>query len=1419
MNTRRLSVLFGGLICAMLRRSLALSLVVVLAGCGGGGGGSDPPPPPETVTINGRVYAGAIAGGTVRAYALRNGDRSLVQEAAVGQDGSYALQVSPEVILLEYSPSANATLEDIVTRVTTPLPGDFVLRAVYDFTGIGNRTVTFNVTPWSEIATAIAEGLGVLSAANINLANSGLIGSMQANFLAAKIIDPALASSLGTMPEDANVAILNAMISYMGSVGALGCPVDLDAASRIRCITTVLASGARIDQVGVAGANSVISSGRKRPAAIGGAIADGLFSFGQDAQSAILAGYEASAAAYLSTAQSVQAGATGAVTWVANQGASVLASAANIAANLDAAASTVETRAAYQKLLTSYEQVKEARRVFDFAAISSLVYDSFFISDVGLDASAYSAINTRLRGSDGTQYSLSPGWRTFDWSGTDSSIRPRAVAQATGGFRDGFQYNVFYNNEFLVVAFRGTDEIRDLLSDINIAICTNPQYAKANAIYQILKVDPAFVELLRGKKLVLTGHSLGGGIAAYVAARNPLKEVVGFNPAPLCTAEVILLENFSRDIKNIVISGEILTGVVYLQVGLLVLRVGDSTIYPNPYVLSLANQVDSHGMNAVLFALDAARKANCPQIICEANLTALTASLSGSASIATSSAPFRPTLKVVGAGLSEVGRITWNCTTVDTGAACSGSPYIWDKSNTPERFRFSDTEAVLNPILISTRDKAGSYRWDVVLATRTTSAPPITFTVQYAPPAFNPAALRPLSIPGQVISTDGSSVLTFKFSGTQFDAVQSIEWAWSGAVPGAEAWVKGSAEWNANVSIAPDGSLSVRRPIASVIAAAGGRTVWRISLVSDQGVRATRLFRLTSTPSPGNTPNLVVQNINFSPIGVDPGGAVQLNFALTNLGTATAAASSAAVRINQSSNSEAGPNLGSSSIPSLAVGAGFSATAIAIAPATPGIYRVWVIAGNGDTAGPITAALAAGTLTVVGIPPPPAITSVSVNPTAPGVGAQVTFSVNGTNLQAGYTLSFPGCTATEITSASTTLRQFACALSQAGTNLAGTVVSGSGALLYSFALAVAPAAPPPPNVGPRVAAGPYHSCAITNAGGVKCWGNNGQGQLGDGSQTNRLIPVDVLGLTTGVIAVAAGGTHTCALTTGGGVKCWGYNYFGGLGDNTSIDRLTPVDVVGLSGGAIAIAAGDKHTCAVTTSGSVKCWGYNSVGQLGDGGLSAWSLRPVDVSGLSSGAIAVAAGPSHTCAITSSGGVKCWGWNANGRVGDGTLDTRLVPVDVLGLTSGVIAVSAGGDHTCALTNAGGLKCWGANGVGQLGDGTGTTRLTPVDVLGLSSGVIAIAGGGYNTCALTNGGGAKCWGGNGFGELGDDTRLLRRTPVDVSGLSSGANEVAAGSHHTCVLTTPGGVKCWGYNYYGQVGDGTRSDRQTPVDVLGF
>lgn len=352
----------------------------------------------------------------------------------------------------------------------------------------------------------------------------------------------------------------------------------------------------------------------------------------------------------------------------------------------------------------------------------------------------------------------------------------------------------------------------------------------------------------------------------------------------------------------------------------------------------------------------------------------------------------------------------------------------------------------------------------------------------------------------------------------------------------------------------------------------------------------------------------------------------------------------------------------------------------------------------------------------------------------------------------------------------------------------------------------------------EIAVGVNHTCALTSAGGAKCWGWNGFGQLGNGRTTDRRMPADVSGLAGGVAALAAGGVHTCALTGAGGAKCWGGNSFGQLGDGTFIQHRTPGDVSGLTSGVAALAAGGNHTCALTTVGGVKCWGDNEYGQLGDGTIISRTL-PVDVSGLASGATALALGTDHTCALTNTGGVKCWGYNLFGQLGDGTFSDSPTPVDVSGLTSGVTALTAGDSHTCAVTSAGGVKCWGWNGVGQLGNGTTTNSFsTPMDVSGLTSGVTALAAGKWHTCAVTNAGGVKCWGANLYGELGDGTTVSRsRTPVDVSGLASGVAAVAAGGRHTCVITGTGGIKCWGDNGFGQLGDDTFAQRRTPVNVL--
>ena len=260
--------------------------------------------------------------------------------------------------------------------------------------------------------------------------------------------------------------------------------------------------------------------------------------------------------------------------------------------------------------------------------------------------------------------------------------------------------------------------------------------------------------------------------------------------------------------------------------------------------------------------------------------------------------------------------------------------------------------------------------------------------------------------------------------------------------------------------------------------------------------------------------------------------------------------------------------------------------------------------------------------------------------------------------------------------------------------------------------------------------------------------------------------MDTVNLTNGVSAVSTGVFHTCALTSSDGVKCWGNNSDGQLGDGTTVNRLTQVDVVGLMNGVDGISVGGFHTCALTATGGVKCWGSNIHSQLGDGTTTNRST-PVDVTGLTSGISAVSAGKNHTCALTTSGGVKCWGNNNDGQLGNNSTIHSAIPVDVVGLTSGVSAISAGGDHTCALTTTGGIKCWGDNYLGSLGDGTTTDRSTPVDVVDLASGVSAVSAGGFHTCALTNSGGAQCWGNNLYGQLG--WRILW-LPVDVVGFGA-------------------------------------------------
>ena len=362
---------------------------------------------------------------------------------------------------------------------------------------------------------------------------------------------------------------------------------------------------------------------------------------------------------------------------------------------------------------------------------------------------------------------------------------------------------------------------------------------------------------------------------------------------------------------------------------------------------------------------------------------------------------------------------------------------------------------------------------------------------------------------------------------------------------------------------------------------------------------------------------------------------------------------------------------------------------------------------------------------------------------------------------------------------------------------------------------------PRQSVGPvvQVVAGFRHTCALAGTGVVVCWGFNNHGQIGDGTTTNRLTARQVLGGLTDAVAVAAGQFHTCALRAGGTVVCWGDNVFGQLGDGTRIDRLTPAPVSSLTG-VVALALSGSSSCALLVDGTAACWGANSSGQLGDS-TTTDRLTPVSVTGLT-GVAALASGSmaSGACALVAGGEVRCWGSNLFGSLGDGTSTRRTTPVPIVGLANDTVAVSLGQFHGCAIRSNGSASCWGFNPQGQVGDGSTTSRSAPVAVTALTDAVAMAAGVGH-TCALKVDGTVRCGGDNAFGQLGDGSTLDSTVLIAASfinGPISGAY-LEAGGGHKCAARADGTVACWGLSQFGAVGDGTTNTRGTPVAVTGL
>jgi alpha-tubulin suppressor-like RCC1 family protein len=395
-------------------------------------------------------------------------------------------------------------------------------------------------------------------------------------------------------------------------------------------------------------------------------------------------------------------------------------------------------------------------------------------------------------------------------------------------------------------------------------------------------------------------------------------------------------------------------------------------------------------------------------------------------------------------------------------------------------------------------------------------------------------------------------------------------------------------------------------------------------------------------------------------------------------------------------------------------------------------------------------------------------------------------------------------------------------------------------------------------------AGAYHGCARRMDGTLLCWGLNDDGQLGDGTTTNRPSPVAVDALGATVAAAAAGGAHTCARKTDGTLSCWGLNASGQLGA-LGMSTAVPREVMALGRRVLEVAAGPAHTCAIVTGGAIECWGSNQAGEIGDGtpfhrarpaqvevggpvaevvsgsGFTcarkvdgtAWCWgadrafqlahpsgveqpRPVQVASLGGALAGVAAGPRHACGWRQDGALLCWGEDTSGQIGDGaTSPWRASPTAVVNLGP-VLAAAAGYAHSCAIKRDHSLWCWGGDGFGALGDGGMTASPVPVAVPALGPAVAQVALGFMKTCALKTDGTLWCWGANPPVAPGSG---VNTGPVQVTALGASVTAVALGQLHGCALKKEGALFCWGLNGWGEVGVGNTQLQTLPVEVVGL
>ena len=334
--------------------------------------------------------------------------------------------------------------------------------------------------------------------------------------------------------------------------------------------------------------------------------------------------------------------------------------------------------------------------------------------------------------------------------------------------------------------------------------------------------------------------------------------------------------------------------------------------------------------------------------------------------------------------------------------------------------------------------------------------------------------------------------------------------------------------------------------------------------------------------------------------------------------------------------------------------------------------------------------------------------------------------------------------------------------------------------------------------------------------GLWTWGDNVYGQLGDNTITDRSSPVQTIAGGTNWKSVGCGYYHTAAIKTDGTLWSWGRNTYGQLGDNTQTDKSSPVQTIATGTNWKSVAGGKYHTAAIKTDGTLWTWGYNGSGQLGDN-TQINKSSPVQTIAAGTNWKSVAGGSYHTAAIKTDGTLWSWGYNFHGELGDNTATGKNSPVQTIAAGTNWKSVACGYYHTAAIKTDGTLWLWGVNIFGQLGDNTGTNQSSPVQTIAAGTNWKSVGCGYYHTAAIKTDGTLWLWGYNAYGELGDNTTTGKSSPVQT--ISSGTNWklVACGSYHTTAIKIDGTLWSWGRNDIGQLGDNTITQRNSPVQTI--